>query len=140
MIVLDTNVLSELMRAQPAHAVLAWLDRQPTADLFITAITVAEILYGIERLPQGQRREQLSATAGRILADAFTGRVLAFDERAAVAYAALVAAREQSGRPIGMADAQMAAICAVHGLSLATRNTADFVALDIPLIDPWLAT
>jgi len=140
MIVLDTTVLSELMRLQPAPEVLAWLDRQPAEDLFVTAMAVAEILYGIERLPPGQRREELGAAAGRILADAFAGRVLAFDERAAVAYAAVVSAREQAGRPIGMADAQIAAICRAHDVALATRNTADFALLDISLINPWQAT
>ena len=140
MIVLDTNVLSELMRARPDNAVVAWLDGQAPDELFTTAITVAEILHGIARLPEGKRKSSLHRLAIETFADDFAGRILAFDELAAEQYADAVFARERSGQPISMADAQIAAICRCHGAPLlATRNLKDFRGLGINLIDPWAA-
>lgn len=139
MIVLDTNVLSELMRAQPDPAMLAWLDRQESHELMMTAVTVAELLYGIARLPEDRRKVGLHDAAHSMFEDEFAGRVLAFDEAAAVQYSTLVVAREAIGRPISMADAQIAAICRHQGAVLATRNGKDFEATGITVVNPWTA-
>lgn len=139
MIVLDTNVLSELMHAQPNEAVLGWLDSQNTQDLRTTAVTVAELLYGIERLPEGRRKAGLRDAADAMLAGELVGRVIAFDENAARHYATLVAVREASGRPISAADAQIAGICRGHEAVLATRNGKDFEGTGVTVIDPWMA-
>ncbi|WP_349607437.1 type II toxin-antitoxin system VapC family toxin [Cupriavidus sp. DF5525] len=138
MIVLDTKVLSELMRGQPKPAVVDWLDRQAQDSLVITAVTVAELLYGIARLPDGRRKTGLQEAALQMLDQEFEDRVLPFDEDAAVHYAALVAQRERAGCPISMADAQIAAICRHHAAALATRNTKDFEGVGIVLANPWL--
>ena len=138
MIVLDTNVLSELMRAQAEPAVVDWLDRHEQDSLAVTAVTVAELLYGIARLPEGRRKTGLRDAALQMLDEEFAGRVLVFDEDAAVHYAALVSQRERTGHPISMADAQIAAICRHHAAALATRNTKDFDGVDIVLANPWL--
>jgi predicted nucleic acid-binding protein len=138
MIVLDTNVLSELMRPHPEQAVIAWMDRQDPAQLFLTAITVAEILYGIARLPEGKRKEGLSELGTAVLQEDFAGRIISFDETAAVHYADVVCALQLSGRPISMADAQIAAICrALNGVTLATRNGPDFEGIGLDLANPW---
>ncbi|MES1933487.1 PilT protein-like protein [Salinisphaera shabanensis T35B1] len=138
MIVLDTNVLSELMRPAPAPAVITWLDTASSRELIaITAITVAEILYGIERLPDGRRKQQLGEIAGVIFEEDFADAILAFDAQTAVLYAERVAASEAAGHPCSMADAQIAAICARHNATLATRNTKDFRSLGVALINPW---
>lgn len=136
MIVLDTNVVSELMRAEPAPAVLLWLNQSSGAGLYTTAVTVAEIRYGIVRLPDGQRRESLHRAANEIFA-AFPRQVLPFDLAAAVAYADVVAGREQLGRPMNGFDAQIAAICRTQAATLATRNIKDFTDTGIEAIDPW---
>ncbi|MGT2453625.1 PIN domain-containing protein [Cupriavidus basilensis] len=138
MIVLDTNVLSELMRAQAEPAVVDWLDRQEQESLAVTAVTVAELLYGIARLPDGRRKTGLQEAALQMLDEEFAGRVLPFDEDAAVHYAALVSLREHAGRPISMADAQIAAICRHHAAALATRNGKDFEGVGIVLANPWV--
>jgi predicted nucleic acid-binding protein len=136
-IVLDTNVLSESMRLRPEPQVLAWLDANPSDELWLTSITVAEILLGIARLPQGKRKLGLLEVASRMFSEDFEGRILAFDAQAAAEYAALVSARSRQGKPINMADAQIAALCRVHGATLATRNTRDFGGLGLSLVDPW---
>ena len=138
MIVLDSNVLSELMRPAPDRAVVDWLDGIEAGLVFTTAITVAEILYGIERLPEGKRRHGFAEQAGALFDDELAGRILPFDEAAAVHYARHVAARESAGRPIGQPDGQIAAICLEHGASLATRNVDDFALLPLDLLDPWV--
>lgn len=138
MIVLDTNVLSELMRAQAEPAVVSWLDRQEQDSLAVTAMTVAELFYGIARLPDGRRKSGLQEAALQMLDEEFADRVLPFDVDAAVHYAALVSQRERAGRPISMADAQIAAICRRHAATLATRNSKDFEGVDIVLANPWL--
>ena len=137
MIVLDTNVVSETMRPRPATAVLAWLDRQQTDQLWLTAVNVAELMFGVARLPQGARQLQLADAIAAMLDEDFAGRVLSFDADAAAAYAELAARREQAGRPIAMADAQIAAICLRHGATLATRNAKDFDGLGLSLVNPW---
>ena len=138
MIVLDTNVLSELMRAQADSSVIDWLDRQEQASFAITAVTVAELLYGIARLPDGRRKAGLQEVALQMLDEEFADRVLPFDEDAAVHYAALVSRRDRAGRPISMADAQIAAICRHHAATLATRNSRDFEGAGLILANPWL--
>lgn len=137
MIVLDTNVISELMRAEPAPVVVEWVDRQPTADVFLTAVTLAELLYGVARLPDGQRRTTLAEQLEAMVAEDFDHRVAAFDEWAAVHYADIVVLRERAGRPISAADAQIAAICRSHGAVLATRNSPDFTGTGITVVNPW---
>ncbi len=139
MIVLDTNVLSELMRPTPSAAVEGWVGSQPVASIFISAITEAELRYGLALLPEGRRQRQLVAEAEAMLAEDFAGRILPFDSPAAAAYARIAAARRLSGRPISQADAQIAAIAASRGASLATRNVADFVGCGIDVVDPWNA-
>jgi predicted nucleic acid-binding protein len=139
MIVLDTNVLSEVMRPRPDPKLVSWLAAQPTASLFIAAITQAEILYGLALLSEGRRRIDLLAAASSMFAEDFAGRILPFDEDAAVAYAAIAADRRQAGRPISQFDAQIAAIVRSRGGLLATRNTRDFIDCGFEVIDPWQA-
>ena len=137
MIVWDTNVLSEIMKPVPDPRVLSWADSIPTPQTAVTAITVAEILYGIGRLPDGARRRTLVTAAESIFDEEFRNRILAFDADAAVEYAALVVERELAGLPISMADAQIAAICRTHECTLATRNVRDFEGIGIPIVNPW---
>jgi predicted nucleic acid-binding protein len=138
MIVLDTNVVSELMRTAPEPAVLAWLQQTSSTGLFTTAVTVAEIRYGIARLPEGRRRETLHQAANEVFA-AFPRQILPFDLAAGGAYADVVAGRESDGNPISGFDAQIAAICRSQAATLATRNTKDFTDTGIATIDPWAA-
>jgi predicted nucleic acid-binding protein len=137
MIVLDTNVISELTRQAPEPGVMSWIDSLAAADFATTAITAAEMLYGVARLPTGRRKTKLVAAVDGLLSDDFRGRVLSFNEPAARRYADIVTARERLGRPIGVADAQIAAICRTIGATLATRNTEDFSGTGIELINPW---
>ncbi|MCP1499533.1 putative nucleic acid-binding protein [Pseudomonas migulae] len=139
MIVLDTNVLSEFMRVEPDAQVLAWVDAQPAMELAISAVTVAEILHGIARLPFGKRKQKLESHAMAMFEEDFVGRILPFDAHAAVEYAALVAGCEVNGRTASMADAQIAAICRSHGVPIATRNVRDFEFPGIEVINPWQA-
>jgi predicted nucleic acid-binding protein len=136
MIVLDTNVVSELMRTEPAPEVLAWMRRSSDQSLYTTTVTVAEIRYGIARLPSGRRRESLHQAANEIFA-AFPRQVLPFDLAAANIYADVVTVRETKGTPIKGFDAQIAAICRSQAATLATRNTKDFSETGVPLVDPW---
>ena len=140
MIVLDTNVLSELMRSQPAAAVFAWVAAQPRGMLYTTSLNKAEILYGIAALPDGRRRAALAAAAEAMFTDDFAGRVLPFDEEAAVHYAEIVAARRREGRPIEALDAQIAATTRVAGAELATRDVGDLADCGLTLVNPWEAT
>ena len=137
MIVLDTNVISELMRVNPAPPVLAWMALQQPEDLFTSSVSVAEILYGIELLPKGKRRDGLLHEADTTFTRTFAGRVLAFDEPTARVFASIVAARRSRGSPIGIADGQIAAIAKSHQASLATRNTGDFEGCGVQLVNPW---
>jgi predicted nucleic acid-binding protein len=137
MIVLDTNVVSELMRRDPAEEVDAWVHRQESDTLHLTAITVAELVYGALRLPAGRRQRTLAGLVEAMVEEDFDGRVLAFDHQAARHYAAIVVRRERAGPPIAAADAQIAAICRSHSATLATRNVADFTGIDVEVIDPW---
>lgn len=137
MIVLDTNVISELTRQTPDPGVLSWLDSQTASEVATTAVTAAELWYGVARLPAGHRKRELTAAIRGLLTEDFHGRVLPFDERASVRYADIVSSREQIGRPIGVAGAEIAAICRDLGATLATRNIADFEETGIELINPW---
>jgi toxin FitB len=138
MIIVDTNVASELMRPSPAQAVLDWVRSQEARELCTTAITVAEILYGIERLPEGRRKEVLRSAAAEIF-EVFAEQVLPFDTAAAQQYALVVTQRDGLGLPIGGFDAQIAAICRAQRAALATRNLADFRKTGIDVINPWQA-
>lgn len=136
MIVVDTNVVSELMRRQPAGEVATWFAEQDPGELRLTAITVAELLYGIARLPRGRRRTLLQEAADA-LTSRFAGDVLAFDLEAARRYSLIVTARERAGSPIAALDAQIAAICLSHDAVLATRNVKDFAGTGVTVVDPW---
>ncbi len=137
MILLDTNVLSEMMRPAPDPLVERWLSAQPDASLFISAITEAELRYGAALLPGGKRRSALMAEISGMLEEDFNGRILSFDSLAAQAFAVIAADRRQAGRPISQADAQIAAIARSRGASLATRNVPDFDGCGVEVIDPW---
>jgi len=140
MILLDTNVLSELMRPVPEEGVEQWLAAQPDASVFTSAITEAELRFGLALLPPGKRQFALAAVIEEMLRDDFSGRILPFDSSAAVAFAGIAATRRQAGRPISQADAQIAAIVRSRGAVLATRNVADFEDCGIEVIDPWKGT
>ena len=137
MIVLDTNVLSEVLRPEPAPRVVAWLDEQPANSMFTTAVTQGEILYGIRLLADGQRRRKLWEAAIAIFNEDFAGRVLSFDTDAADHYAQIGAARRAAGRPIAQFDATIAAITRSHAATLATRNAKDFQGCGIDVVNPW---
>jgi len=139
MILLDTNILSEVMRPAPEPRVLRWLDAQPDGDVWISAVTVAEILLGVELLPDGKRRELLSGLAQRMFEEDFAERCLPFDGLAAGEYAAIMAGRTRQGSPISVEDAQIAAIARAGRLTLATRNTRDFAGIKgLALVNPWI--
>jgi predicted nucleic acid-binding protein len=136
-IVLDTNVVSELMKAAPAGRVLAWTAAQPAPALYTTSITQAEILHGLALLPAGKRRSALESAAGTMFREDFAGRILAFGSDAALAYAHIAANRRRAGRPISHVDAQIAAIARATGAAIATRNVADYERCDVKVVNPW---
>lgn len=137
-ILLDTNVLSELMRPRPDPAVVDWFARRTGDTFFISAITQAEILLGIALLPPGKRRDVLTAAAAAMFAEDFAGRCLPFDAAVAGFYADIVAARRAAGQPVTTEDAQIAAIALTYGYPLATRNSRDFAGIaGLVLYNPW---
>lgn len=136
MIVVDTNVISELMKISPSEIVKEWFLQQDSREMRITSITVAEILYGIDRLPSGKRREELRDVALGIFGG-FAEQILSFDAVAATHYSKIVTSREQQGNPISGFDAQIAAICRCHESQLATRNEKDFVGVGVTIFNPW---
>jgi toxin FitB len=138
MIILDTNVISEAMSPSPHASVLRWLSGQTTSGLFTTTISLAEIVYGIELLPAGKRRSGLLIAAENMFAKLFAARILSFDEPAARAFASIAVERRLGGRPITLFDAQIAAIARANAANLATRNSADFEACGIRLVNPWV--
>lgn len=138
MIVLDTNVLSELLRPEPEARVMAWLDDQPRASVFTSTVTQAEILYGIRLLSEGQRRKKLWDAAVAMFTEDFSGRVLSFDGEAAGNYAEIGASRRAAGRPISQFDAVIASISRSRGATLATRNSKDFEGCGIQVVNPWI--
>ncbi|MCU1717701.1 type II toxin-antitoxin system VapC family toxin [Pseudomonas sp. 5P_3.1_Bac2] len=137
MILLDTNVLSELMKANPEPAVIAWVDAQPVSELFTSSISVAEVLYGIARMPEGKRKQSFFNLAQVMFDQDFAGRIVAFDADAAVYFASLAAGSEAKGRVVGLADGQIAAIAAVYDAQVATRNVRHFDSLGVQVINPW---
>jgi predicted nucleic acid-binding protein len=136
-IILDTNVLSALMRTAPEAAVVRWLDHQPAESIWITSITLFETRLGLALLPKGRRRQLLESAFDRLLEEDLENRVLDFDSAAATEAAALAAARQRAGRPVDMRDTQIAGIALARRSALATRNVRHFQDLSVTVIDPW---
>ncbi len=136
---LDTNVVSELLRPKPDSRVAEWVAAQALETLHVSAVTQAEMLFGVRLMPAGKRQREIEAAVHAIFSQDFAGRVLAFDTHAAPTYADIVAARRREGYPISQFDAQIAAVARIHGLCLVTRNTADFERCGLVLINPWVA-
>jgi predicted nucleic acid-binding protein len=137
MFVLDTNVVSELLRPAPAPQVEAWLSAQDGATVYFTSIGEAELRHGVAILPAGRRRTQLGAAIDVMLDEDFRDRILPFDRDASRSYAAIAAERRAAGRPISQFDCQIAAIARAHGATVATRNINDYEGCRVKLIDPW---
>ena len=140
MIVVDTNVISELMCGEPHPAVLGWMARQPRALLYTTYVNQAEILYGIGALPEGRGRAALAAAAEAMFAEDFSGRILSFEGRAAARYPEIVVARRQAGNPIEKFDGLIAATALAAGAGIATRDAGGFAGCGLTVIDPWTAS
>lgn len=137
MIILDTNVISEVMKPAPLASVLRWLGKYPASRLFTTTITQAEVLYGVELLEKGRRRAALQAAVEKMFAEDFAGRVLPFDSEAAQAFPRIALARRAAGRPVTQFDTQIAAIAHALGAAVATRNTVDFDWCGVTVLNPW---
>ncbi len=137
MIILDTNVISEPMKPNSNPAVTAWLDRQLAETLYLTATSFSELLVGIEILPDGKRKQELSTALKELIIKLFGPRILPFDQQAAIAYAPLIGRAKLKGHSISVADGQIAALASVHGFTIATRDVAPFVAAGVPIINPW---
>ncbi len=137
MIILDTNVVSELMRPNPDPQVVEWVDRHPPLDVFITSVTARELLHGVARLSPGRRRTRLTDAVDRLLTDDFHDRVLPFDLPAAFHFAEVAVRRERAGRPISVSDGEIAAIARSHEAPLATRDGKDFDETGVVIVDPW---
>jgi toxin FitB len=138
-ILLDTNVLSALMRRDPDQSVIGWLDTQPAESIWTTSIAVLEVRTGIELLTAGRRRRELDEAFTRLLSEDLDGRVQSFDEAAAVAAASIAASRQRAGRPVEVRDVQIAGIAAARRAALATRNTRHFDDVGVGLVNPWSA-
>lgn len=139
MVVLDTNIVSELMRRTPDPTVEAWVAGYAVADLFFSAVGEAELRYGAAIMPAGRRRETLVSDIEAMLHASFENRILPFDSAAARAYAEIAAARRAIGRPVSHPDSQIAAIAHSRGMAVATRNIRDFEGMGIVLINPWMS-
>ncbi len=139
MIVLDTNVISEMMKPKPSEAVLNWIDEQKVAQLFITTITIAEISYGLHALPDGHRRKSLETSFHQAIMESFQHRIIAFEESYAFIYGEIMGHRRKIGNPLSVPDGQIGAITLSQGFSLATRNIRDFSNCNIDLINPFEA-
>jgi len=137
MVILDTNVLSELLRPAPAKQVERWLSTQDGATVYFTSVGEAELRHGVAILPAGKRRNALTNAIDGLLDEDFRDRILPFDRAAARAYATIAAARRAAGRPISQFDCQIASIALAHEATVATRNTSDYEGCGIELIDPW---
>ena len=137
MIILDTNVISELMAPSPAGPVERWVSVRSATSLYTTSVTQAEILFGVRLLPKGKRRDRIESAADVLFDKVFADRLLSFSSDAARAYARIAADRRRRGKPISVLDAQIAAIARVAGASLATRNVVDFEGCGVELVDPW---
>jgi toxin FitB len=139
MIVLDTDVLSELMRPAPDARVVSWVNHGPVTDFFATTVTQAEIFAGLAAMPTGKRREDLAAGAAKLFDRLFVDRILPFDSRAAMQYASISASRRRAGRPITVLDCQIAATARAEGAVVATRNIRDFEGCGVDIVNPWSA-
>ena len=137
MILMDTNIISEMMKTSPAQHALDWLDQQVSSELYVSTITVAEISYGLHVLAKGKRRRLLEQTFESTIAEAFKGRLLSFDEPAAKIYGRIMGQRKELGRPMSVPDGQIAAIALHHKMALATRNIKDFQDCGLRLINPF---
>ena len=137
MIILDTNVVSEPMKPDGARGVQYWLDEQIAETLYLTSISLSELLLGVELLPSGKRKAGLAAALSELLSTLFGTRILPFDQQSATLYASRVSDARAAGKAISMADGQIAAIAALHGFTVATRDTAPFVAAGVPVVNPW---
>jgi len=137
MILLDTNVISEMMRLKPEPIVAAWLDKQPDEDLWTASVVLAELLSGIEMMSKGRKQDMLREAVEGMIAEDFRGRLLRFDLPAARNYGQILSSRKRIGRPIREMDALIAATALANGATLATRNTADFEDCGVQLVDPW---
>jgi toxin FitB len=137
MIVLDTDVVSEPMKAQGDPAVKLWLDRQVAETLYLTATSLSELLVGIEMLPAGKRKDGLGKALADLIGSLFGSRILSFDKQAAVTYATIIGRARAAGLAVSVADGQIAAIASAHGFIVATRDTAPFEAAGVPTINPW---
>ena len=137
MILLDTNIVSEVMRRKPSEKVLSWLGSQNAASLFVSSVTIAEICYGLRILPVGQRRKQLEIHFEEFISQGFSGRTIDFDEAAARVYAEIMGLCKEKGRPMSFPDGQIAAVARSNQLALATRNISDFVTCEVELINPF---
>jgi len=138
-IILDTNVMSALMRTAPEAVVVTWLDRQPADSIWLTSITVFEARFGLGLLPKGRRRASLERAFDRVLEEDLSNRVLDFDRAAAAAAAHIAAERQRSGRVADLRDTLIAGIALARRATIATRNTRHFAGLDVPVVDPWKA-
>jgi toxin FitB len=136
-IILDTNVICEPLRARANAGVVAWLDEQAVESLFLTSVSLAELLLGVELLPKGRRRSSLGEQLDTLLSSLFENRILAFDREAARAYSSVVARARSAGVAISMPDAQIASLARVTGFAVATRDAAPFVAAGVAVVDPW---
>lgn len=137
MIVLDTNVVSELMRPAPSPAVVSWVSRRDAATLVFSAVGEAELRLGVAIMPAGRRRDEIEEAIEAMLREDFAGRILPFDSAAARAYAGIAAARRAAGQPVATMDMQIAAIARSHNMAVATRNTKDFTGIGVDIADPW---
>ena len=137
MILLDTCVVSEPLEPRPEPKILNWLDDQAAESLYLSTVSLAELLAGVAALPAGRRRSALSENLSHVIDRLFAGRVLAFDRHAAVEFPLIVTAARKRGFSISFADAQTAAIAVAHGFSIATRDTGSFLATGLPIINPW---
>lgn len=137
MIILDTNVISEPLKPRADPGVVRWLDAQDPDTLYLTAVNLSEVLIGIALLPTGKRKRGMELAAQSLQMKLFENRFLSFDREAAIAFALLGSRAAAKGYPISMADCQIAAIAAVHGFAVATRDTAPFRAAGVPVVNPW---
>lgn len=137
MILLDTNIISEMMKPSPSTKMMEWIDQQEVIHLFITTITIAEISYGIHALPKGNRRRIIENAFDKAIRNSFKHRILSFEEPAAHLYGKLMGQRKELGKPLSILDGQIAAIALSHGAALATRNIRDFTHCSLDLINPF---
>jgi predicted nucleic acid-binding protein len=137
MILFDTNIISELMKPSPSSKVINWLDQQKTTKLFVSTISIAELSYGLNALPEGTRRVQLTEAFNKAIIESFKYRILSFDESAAHLYGKIMGNRKKLGKPLNTLDGQIAAIAYTQNLAIATRNVNDFTECGVDIINPF---